>query len=40
MNRLRKVAAERDRELAAIAAETAAEETPQLEEQRTAGAAD
>jgi len=40
--RLREVAAERDRELAAIAAEAeaAAEETPQLEEQRAVGAAE
>src|SRR5271163_378633 len=42
--RLREVAAERDRELAAIAAEAeaaaAAEETPQLEEQRSVGAAE
>src|SRR5712664_1870115 len=40
--RLREIAAERDRELAAIAAEAeaAAEETPQLEEQRAVGAAE
>ena len=40
--RLREVAAERDRELAAIAAEqeAAEEETPQLEEQRSVGAAE
>jgi DNA-directed RNA polymerase subunit beta' len=40
--RLREVAAERDRELAAVAAEAeaAAEETPQLEEQRAVGAAE
>jgi DNA-directed RNA polymerase subunit beta' len=41
--RLKEVAAERDRELAALAAEAeeaAAEETPQLEEQRAVGAAE
>jgi DNA-directed RNA polymerase subunit beta' len=40
--RMREIAAERDRELAAIAAEAAeaAEETPQLEEQRAVGAAE
>jgi DNA-directed RNA polymerase subunit beta' len=40
--RLREIAAERDRELAAIAAEAevAAEATPQLEEQRAVGAAE
>ena len=39
--RLREVAAERDRELAAIAAEQeAAAEMPQLEEQQTLGAAE
>ena len=42
--RLKEVAAERDRALAALAAEAeaaaAAEETPQLEEQRSVGAAE
>ena len=36
--RLREVAAERDRELAALAAEAEAAETPQLEEQRLGAA--
>src|ERR1700759_173437 len=38
--RLREVAADRDRTLAAIAAETEAADTPQLEEQRAVGAAE
>ncbi|HEV8680922.1 MAG TPA: hypothetical protein VGQ90_16215, partial [Stellaceae bacterium] len=38
--RLREIAADRDRELAALAAEAEAAETPQLEEQRAVGAAE